>query len=258
MRLPGRVAIVTGGGKGIGRAIALRYHQEGAAVVVSGTTQAAIDAIAGQIREGGGRAISVNADVADEAQVEHLIAATLQEFGALDILVNNAGIMGPTAPATNVELQDWERTLAVNVTGAFLCAKHALPHMMERRSGRILNITSVAGLGGYALRSPYSASKWAMIGLTRSLALEAGSYNITANAIAPGPIKGDRINQVIARRAEEMGREFAEVEREYVEPLALKRMAEEEDIAAMAVFLASEEGRHITGETLNISSGYRV
>ena len=258
MKLDGKISIVTGGGRGIGRAIALRFAAEGAAVTVSGTTREAIDAVAEEIRERGGRALAVAADVADESQVEHMVSTTLSEFGGIDILVNNAGIAGPTALVPEISREDWDRTLAINLTGAFLCAKHALPHLIERRSGCIINITSVAGLKAYAYRSPYAASKWAMIGLTRTLAEEAGRYNITVNAIAPGPVRGPRIDNVIRNRAAAMNRPFEEVERDYVEPTALKRMVEEEDIAAMAVFLASSEGRNITGETLNISSGYRL
>ncbi|HKS40026.1 MAG TPA: SDR family oxidoreductase [Blastocatellia bacterium] len=258
MKLDGKVSIVTGGGRGIGRVISLRFASEGASVVVSGTTKENLDAVAQEIRDQGGRAIAAVADVADEAAVERLIAATLDEFGRIDILINNAGIAGPTALATAVTREDWDRTLAINLTGAFLCAKHVLPHLIEQRSGRIINITSIAGLRAYALRSPYSASKWAMIGLTRTLAEEAGRYDITVNAIAPGPVRGPRIESVIRNRAAQLNRSFESVEGDYVEPTALKRMVEEDDIAAMALFLASEEGRNITGETLNISSGYRL
>jgi NAD(P)-dependent dehydrogenase (short-subunit alcohol dehydrogenase family) len=258
MKLDGKVSIVTGGGRGIGRVISLRFASEGASVVVSGTTKENLDAVAREIRDQGGRAIAAVADVADEAMVERLVAATLEEFGRIDILINNAGIAGPTALATAVTREDWDRTLAINLTGAFLCAKHVLPHLIEQRSGRIINITSIAGLRAYALRSPYSASKWAMIGLTRTLAEEAGRYDITVNAIAPGPVRGPRIESVIRNRAAQLNRSFESVEGDYVEPTALKRMVEEDDIAAMALFLASEEGRNITGETLNISSGYRL
>jgi NAD(P)-dependent dehydrogenase (short-subunit alcohol dehydrogenase family) len=258
MKLDGKITIVTGGGRGIGRAIALRFAAEGAAVVVSGTTRETIDAVAQEIREREGRSLTLVADVADESQVEQMVSATLSEFGGIDILVNNAGIAGPTALVQELSLEDWDRTLAVNLTGAFLCAKHALPHLIERRRGRIINITSIAGLRAYAYRSPYAASKWAMIGLTRTLAEEVGRYDITVNAIAPGPVRGPRIDSVIRNRAAAMNRSVEEVERDYVEPTALKRMVEEEDIAAMAVFLASDEGRNITGETLNISSGYRL
>jgi meso-butanediol dehydrogenase / (S,S)-butanediol dehydrogenase / diacetyl reductase len=258
MKLDGKVAIVTGGGRGIGLAIALSFAAEGAAVVVSGTSKNALDDAAQEIRRRGGRALSQIADVADEDHVRALVEAGLKEFGQIDILVNNAGIAGPTALVTDVTLEDWERTLSVNLTGAYLCAKHALPHMIARGGGRILNITSVAGLKGYAWRSPYCASKWGMIGLTRTLAEEAGRYDITCNAIAPGPVHGPRIEQVISNRAKEMNRSYEEVERDYVGPTALKRMVDEADIAAMALFLASDEGRNITGETFNISAGYKL
>lgn len=258
MKIEGKVSIITGGGQGIGRAIALRFSEEGAMVMVAGRTKENLERVAGEIRKQGGRALVSVTDVADEQMVEKMVAETINEFGALDILVNNSGIAGPTAPVVGIRRKDWDETMAINLTGAFLCAKHALPHMIERKSGRIINITSVAGLRAYALRSPYAASKWAMIGLTRTLAEEAGRYNIAVNAIAPGPVQGPRIENVIRNRANAMGRSFEEVEREYVEPIALKRMVEEADIAAMALFLASDESRNITGETITISGGYRL
>ena len=258
MKLEGKVAIVTGGGGGIGRVIALRFTREGAAVVVAGPTEEKIKSVEREILESGGRSLAVRTDVADEADVERLIAAALGAFGKIDILVNNAGVAGPTALVHNVAREDWDRTFAINLTGAFLCAKHVLPHMIERRGGCIINITSIAGLQAYAYRSPYCASKWGMIGLTQTLAQEGGQYGITANAIAPGPVRGPRIERVIRNRAEEMELPYEEVVRQYVEPTALKRMVEEEDIAAMAAFLASDEGANISGETLNISAGYRL
>lgn len=258
MKLEGKIAIVTGGGGGIGRAIALRFAREGAAVVIAGPTEEKIRAVEKEVRDAGGKGLAVLTDVADETSVERMISAALDEFGQIDILVNNAGIAGPTALVPNISREEWDHTFAVNLTGAFLCAKHAFPHMTHRPSGSIINITSIAGLQAYAFRSPYCASKWGMIGLTQTLAEEGGRHNITANAIAPGPVRGPRIERVIRNRAAEMKLPYEEVVRQYVEPTALKRMVEEEDIAAMALFLASEEGCNITGETLNISAGYRL
>ncbi|HLF83746.1 MAG TPA: SDR family NAD(P)-dependent oxidoreductase, partial [Blastocatellia bacterium] len=182
MKLEGKVAIVTGGGGGIGRAIALQFTREGGSVVVAGPTEEKIKSVEKEILESGGRALAVLTDVAEEADVERMVGAALIGFGRIDILVNNAGIAGPTALVPNVSREDWDRTFAVNLTGAFLCAKHVFPHLIDQRSGCIINITSIAGLQAYAYRSPYCASKWGMIGLTQTFAEEGGRYGITANA----------------------------------------------------------------------------
>jgi len=259
MKLANRTAIVTGGGRGIGRAIALRFAGEGAAVVLAATGREALEATAAEIRARGGNALACAADVSDEASVAHLVAATIAEFGRLDILVNNAGVGGPTTPVVQLDRADWDRTLAVNVTGAFLCAKHVLPHMIARGAGRIVNITSVAGLIGYALRAPYAVSKWGMIALTRTLAVEVGPHGITVNAIAPGAVRGERVENVIRTRAAALGRTAEEVEREFfLEPSALKRMVEADDVAATALHLASDDAASITGETISVSAGFRV
>jgi NAD(P)-dependent dehydrogenase (short-subunit alcohol dehydrogenase family) len=258
-RLSGKVALITGGGRGIGRAIALRFASEGAAVMLAATKREALEATAGEIRKTGGRAATVIADVSDEAAVKSMVAGTLSELGRLDILVNNAGIGGPTLRVVDMERADWDRTLAVNVTGAFLCAKHAIPHLMGKKSGRIINVTSIAGLMGYPLRSPYAVSKWGMIALTRTLAGELGEHGITVNAIAPGAVKGERVEGVIAARAAALGRPAADVERElFVEPTALKRMVGPDDVAATAAFLASDDAANITGETISVSAGFRA
>jgi NAD(P)-dependent dehydrogenase (short-subunit alcohol dehydrogenase family) len=259
VKLAGKVAIVTGGGRGIGRAISLRLAAEGAAVTVSGTGRAHLDATAAEIQSSGGRAMVSITDVSDEAAVRRMVAETLAAFGRIDMLVNNAGISGPTAPIVELDLAGWERTLAVNTTGAFLCAKHALPSMIERRAGRVVNITSVAGRIGYALRSPYAVSKWGMIALTRSLALEVGEHGITVNAIAPGAVRGERIGDVVRARAAATGQTPEAIERDFFTgTTALKRLVEPEEIAAAVIYLCSEEARNVTGETLDVSAGFRI
>jgi len=258
-RLSGKVALITGGGRGIGRAIALRFASEGAAVMLAATKRETLEATAAEIRKTGGRAATAIADVSDEAAVRTMVAATLSQLGRVDILVNNAGIGGPTQRVVDMERADWDRTLAVNVTGAFLCSKHVIPHMAPRKSGRIINVTSIAGLMGYPLRSPYAVSKWGMIALTRTLAGELGEHGITVNAIAPGAVKGERVEGVIAARAAALGRPAADVERElFVDPTALKRMVGPDDVAATAAFLASDDAANITGETINVSAGFRA
>jgi NAD(P)-dependent dehydrogenase (short-subunit alcohol dehydrogenase family) len=251
--------MITGGGRGIGRAIAERFVENGAAVVLAATGQAGLDATANAIREGGGRAMAAVTDVRDEVAIQRTVAAAVAEFGRLDILVNNAGVSGPTAPVVEIDRSEWDETLSVNLTGAYLCAKHAVPHMIARRSGRVINITSIAGQMGYALRSPYAVSKWGMIALTRSLAIEVGIQGITVNAIAPGAVSGDRVDSVIRTRAAKVGRTPEEVERDFfLEPTALKRMVEPAEIASAALFLASDDAAAITGETLTVSAGFRL
>jgi NAD(P)-dependent dehydrogenase (short-subunit alcohol dehydrogenase family) len=258
-QLVGKVAIVTGGGRGIGRAIAMRFAAEGAAVAVTGTNRERLDSTVARIMANGGRAIAETADVSDRLAVRAMIDRIARELGGIDILVNNAGITGPTATVADMPLAEWERTLAVNLTGAMMCAHYAIPHLVQRGGGRIINISSVAGKIGYALRSPYAASKWGMIGLTRSLAIELGTKNVTVNAIAPGSTRGERIEAVVQARAAALGKTPAEVEREFfIEANAMKRMVEPEEIAATAVFLCSEEARNITGETLTVSAGFRL
>lgn len=256
MKLQDKVCIITGGGRGLGRDFAFAFTGEGAQVVVAGTTEAAINSTAAELRASGQRALAMICDVSDEADVEQMIAATLKEFGRIDVLVNNAGVIGPTALATEVTREEWDRTLAVNLTGAFLCAKTALPHMIARRQGKIINISSVAGHVGYAMRSPYAVSKWGMIGLSQTLAVECGPHNIQVNTISPGPVRGERIEQVIHRRAGQSGLSIEDVTKEYTSKLALGRFVESEHVAATAVFLASNESDSITGQVIQVSSGY--
>jgi NAD(P)-dependent dehydrogenase (short-subunit alcohol dehydrogenase family) len=258
VKLRDQVAIVTGGGRGIGESIALRFAAEGAAVTVAGTGRDHLERTARLIRERGGKAIASITNVAHEAEVEAMVAETIAELGRLDILVNNAGVSGPTARAEDVPLTAWDEVLAINLTGAFLCAKHVLPRLLSQRSGRIINVASVAGLTGYPLRAPYAVSKWGMIGLTRTLAIEAGEFGVTVNAISPGPVTGTRIDQSIQRRAQQTGTSEEEARRWYLEPTALKRFVEPDDVASAAVFLASDEARNMTGETLSVSAGFHL
>lgn len=258
MNLDGQVALITGGGRGIGKIIALKLAEAGARVVISGTTRSALDATAESIRSSGGDVLAVTSDVSSENDVRSLFNQAREQFGPIDILINNSGIMGPTAAVGDIQLADWERTMAVNLTGAFLCCREVAPQMIERKKGRIINISSMAGRRGYPLRSPYAASKWAMIGLTLTLAGELGPYDVPVNVICPGPIAGDRMRRVIAARAKELGQSVEAVTKQYVGASTLGRMATEEDVADMVAYLVSEHGQNVTGQVIEVAAGYGI
>jgi NAD(P)-dependent dehydrogenase (short-subunit alcohol dehydrogenase family) len=255
MKLENQTAIVTGGGRGIGKAIALALAREGANVVVCGRHEDTLQQTEREIAELGRRALALVINVSRDEEVEALVQSTLAEFGSVNVLVNNVGIVGPTAPITGVTRAEWDETLAVNLTSAFLCCRAVLPSMIERNSGKIINISSVAGRMAYALRAPYAVSKWGMIGLTKTLAQEAGPHGIQVNAVLPGPTAGERMQHVIDQRAQELGRSSAEVEKDYVAATALKRMVDPEHVAAMVVFLASSDGDSITGQAIDVTAG---
>jgi NAD(P)-dependent dehydrogenase (short-subunit alcohol dehydrogenase family) len=256
--LENRVAIVTGGGQAMGKTIALRLARAGADVVVIGPIGPDLVETAQEIQALGRRSLAKVTDVSNEEQVNAAAERVLREFRRVDVLVNNAAVIGPTAPAVNISRAEWDHVLAVNLTGAFLCAKAVLPDMIARRSGKIINISSVAGRMAYALRSPYAVSKWGMIGLTRTLAQELGEHHIQVNAVLPGPIAGERMRQVIERRAQESGQSVEEVERGFVQATALKRMVQPDDVAAMVVFLASDDANNITGQAIEVTAGYAL
>ena len=174
------------------------------------------------------------------------------QLGGLDVLVNNAGIAGPTRPAEELEIADWDRTLAVNLSGQFYCARLAIPVIRKAGGGSIINLSSVAGRMGYALRTPYAASKWGVVGLTQSLAKELGAAKIRVNAILPGIVAGARIDRVIEDRAKLRGLPWEEVEKEYLSQTSLGEFVSPQSVADMAVYLASEEGRSISGQSLSV------
>jgi 3-oxoacyl-[acyl-carrier protein] reductase len=228
MRLSGKVALVTGGGRGIGRAVALGFAQEGTRVVVAARTTGQVRQVAEEVRRRGGEAIAVECDVSQEDQVRAMISQALERFGRLDILVNNAGV-GNIRPVWGTPQASFERVLAVNLTGTFLCTKHAWKPMREAGGGSIINVSSLGGLRGYPLLSAYCASKWGQIGFTLACAEEGKRDGIRVNAIAPG--KADTAFR-------------AQIEEDKT------RMLMPEDHVGVCVFLASDEARYITGQVI--------
>jgi NAD(P)-dependent dehydrogenase (short-subunit alcohol dehydrogenase family) len=259
MQLAGKIAIVTGGGKGIGRAISLAFAREGADVVVAARTESELEKVASEIKTIGRRSLVAVTDLANPEQSLAMVDRTLEEFGKVDVLVNNSGIEGPIATVTDMDLEGWNQTLAVNLTGAMLAAKHVLrKSMVPRQSGVIVNISSLSGRKGLATRSPYNASKFGLIGLSQSLALEVGRYGVRVNCIAPGLVEGDRINRVISGMSEKSGMTYEQVVATWAARTALGRMVKPEEVAALAVFLASEQSSGITGQTINCCGGLEM
>ena len=261
MELKGRVAIITGGAKGMGGEISLDLAQEGARLCLCARDRNALDAQVEDIREKvpGVEAITVSLDVRDEDQVKAMVNETLKAFGTFDVLVNTAGVIGPVeTPTHKISVEDWDRVLGVNLKGTFLCCKHVIPTLIEKRWGKIVNISGASALRGYINRSSYSSSKWAVRGFTRTLALELGPHNINVNCICPGVTHGDRMDKIIQEKARVWNCSTGEVYKKYTSEMALGRFAEEEEIAAAVVYLCSEKSRNMTGQALVIDSGWDV
>jgi NAD(P)-dependent dehydrogenase (short-subunit alcohol dehydrogenase family) len=238
--------------------MALLFAQEGADLAVIGLMSNELHVVQKEVETLSRRCLALKADVADEVQVNEAIEAAIKTLGRIDVLINNAAVLGSTAPVAQMSLRSWTEEIAVNLTGSFLCCRAVLPGMIERKSGKIINVTSVAGQRAYPLRSSYAVSKAGLIALTRTLAAEVGPYNIRVNAVAPGPVSGNRMKRVIEERAGSTGQSIAETEASYLRSLALGRMVEEEDVARLALFLASKEGDNITGQVFNVCSGYKL
>jgi NAD(P)-dependent dehydrogenase (short-subunit alcohol dehydrogenase family) len=256
MLLRGQVAVITGGGRGIGRAIALKFAGEGAAVVVAARTKSEIEAVAMEIRGAGGRAAAVPADVAEEKHCEHLIRVSEAEFGRVDILVNNAGEYGPVKPVEEISPAEWDRVIAVHLRGAYLLTRLALPGMYARGSGVILNISSLSAKSAFAWGSPYAAAKAGMLGLTRVIAAEAARKGVRVNAICPGPVTETKMSKDLGQTlAERLGVSPEDQLKGFLNTVLQGRGQTANEIAAAALFLCSNQATAITGQSLNVDGG---
>ena len=260
MLLKGQRAIITGGGRGIGRAIALRFAQEGASVLVASRTAAEVEAVADEIRSqgftGGGRAVALAADVSQPAACDQVYRAAVDAFGAVDILVNNAAIFGTVEPVQNISPEEWDAVLATNLRSAFLLSRLVLPGMLERARGVILNISTVGAKMAFGFNGPYAASKAGLLALTRTLAAETSGRGLRVNAICPGPVPETKMSREIG---EGLGRMFGREPKAFLEG-AIKgilqgRAQTASEIAAAAAFLCSEQASAITGQALNVDGG---
>jgi NAD(P)-dependent dehydrogenase (short-subunit alcohol dehydrogenase family) len=243
--------IITAGAAGIGAVVAEAFLSRGAKVQVCDIVPERVEAIRKRLPTIG----TAVADVSDPAQVDRFVDGAIAAMGGLTILINNAGIAGPAAPVESISTEDWVKTFAVNVHGQFFCARRCVPALKANGGGSIVNMASVAGKFGFPLRSPYSSSKWAVVGLTRSLSIELGPAKIRVNAILPGIVSGERIQQVFTARAKTRGISYAEMEAKALASVSLKTMVPPEEIAEMILYVTSPAGRAVTGQTLAICGG---
>ncbi|MGE8667008.1 MAG: SDR family oxidoreductase [Achromobacter mucicolens] len=246
--LKGARVLVTAGAQGIGLAIARRFLGLGADVHICDVDEQSLQAV----RESLPALSASRTDVSDESQVLAMFEALRGRWGALDVLVNNAGVSGPTSRLEDTTLDAWRNTLDVNLTGTFLCARSAVPLLRAAGGGAIVNISSVAGRLGFSLRSPYSASKFGLAGLTQTWAMELGLSNIRVNSVLPGVVSGDRVERIIAARAEAGGVSSEVMREQLVEKVSLRRMTRPEDVANQVVFLCSDQGAMISGQSISV------
>ena len=246
--LDGQRALITGAGSGIGKVMAQHFEKAGARIWICDADTNNLEQSLKENPDWNG----TPCDVSDENQVDQLFKEMSDSFGGLEILVNNAGIAGPTAPVEEIDPGEWRRSVGVNLNGAFYCTRLATPLLKNSPKASIINISSVAGRLGFARRLPYASTKWAMIGFTESLAKELGPSGIRVNALLPGIVEGTRIEGVFQARAESEGVPYEEVRDRVLNNVSMKRMVSAGDVAEMAVFLCSEAGKNISGQSISV------
>ena len=260
MSVKGKIVLITGSADGIGRAIAAAFAHEGAKLVLCDLKEEKLQETAAEMREAGAEdvlAIPYNASRPED--IDMVCAKMIEHYGDVDVLVNNVGIAGPTAPVHEIKLEDWDATFAVDVRGTFQMIKNCAPYMMKKKEGKIVSMSSMSGLHSLVNRTPYAAAKMAVIGITRTVAMELGAYNINVNCVCPANIQNERGTLIMQRQAEQEGVTVDEILQRKLGTYCLKRRVPMEDVAQMVLFLSDDERSHsITGADFPVSCGAYV
>jgi meso-butanediol dehydrogenase/(S,S)-butanediol dehydrogenase/diacetyl reductase len=252
-----KVVLVTGSTRGIGRGIALAFAREGALVAVNGTKSDLCEKVADEVDSSGGKGLSVPGDISKTNVVKNIFQKVIGDFGRLDILVNNAGIVY-VVDCTDTTDEQWDRTMAVNCRGVFLCAREASRHMVGRKAGKIINVASQLGKSGVARYTHYCASKFAVVGFTQALARELAPHGINVNAVCPGIVDTDMMDEELKVLTKVTGKSEDELREEFLNVIPLGRYETPEDVANLVLFLASEGAAYMTGQSINVTGGVEV
>ena len=248
IHVEGLKVIVTAGGSGLGYVIAKTFVENGASVCICDVSQDALENAARNTPS----LKTWTADVSNAEQVDAFMAEAIETLGGVDVLVNNAGIAGPGGSLEDLDEAGWKQTLDVNLTGMFLTSRRVIPHLKKQKSGSIINIASTAGLWGFPYRAPYCASKWAIVGLTKTMAMELGEFNVRANVICPGSLNNERMEHVIELEMEATGRTEADVREGFTNQVSMKTFIDPEEIASQILYLCSPLGKNISGQAICI------
>jgi len=254
LSVKGKRVLITAGAGGIGRVMTETFVKAGAKVHICDVVQTALTDTTATFKG----VTATLCDVSDLKQVDLLFADLKSYLGGLDVLINNAGIAGPTGKVEDISVEDWRRCIDIDLNGMFYCTRLAMPMLKAAGGGSIINLSSAAGRLGFPFRTPYAAAKWAVVGFSKSLSMEVGTDNIRVNAIQPGVVEGDRINRVIDAKAKALGISFEEQRERSLDKVSMRSMVSPQDIANMALYLASDLGKHVTGQAISVCAGVEM
>jgi NAD(P)-dependent dehydrogenase (short-subunit alcohol dehydrogenase family) len=256
--IAGKTVIVTGGGYGIGKQIALAFGKFGANVVIAARSQTKLEEVETELRAMNTDPLALKVDISSDNAVRDMVDQVVGKYQSVDVLVNNSAIAGPTGMVPDIETDEWQEAININLNGTFYCCKHVSRVMRETKSGNIITLSSVAGRTAYPLRAAYCVTRWGVIGLSHTLAAELGPYGIRVNAIVPGPIEGDRSENVFRTRANVENKSIDEVKHYFTKDIPIGRMPTEQEVAASAIFLASDFSSGIHGQIIQVDGGFRI